>query len=125
MRTGMEKPQLTIAEHVRNIRDGVDYHAPLTAINPTIEGLVHCALVVRDHEVQLTPETRALDAIGVQVERELGNRREMILALVDRCNTLEAYVRDARNAGYITDAENIETQSVRKQLVQDMPSVSG
>jgi hypothetical protein len=97
---------------VQHVKAGTDYKAPLRAINETIEGLVHCGLIVRDHEVQLTPETRALDAIGVQVERELRQRAEMIRALVERCNVLEEYVRSARLKGFITDDEN-------RQAVED------
>jgi hypothetical protein len=85
--------------HIQAIVEGRDYKAPLKAINETVEGLVHCALVVREseHGVLLTPEARALDAIGVQVERELRNRKEMILALTDRLNTVEAELKAALN----------------------------
>jgi hypothetical protein len=80
---------------LQSVREGTDYKAPLRAINETIEGIVHCGLIVRQHEdgILLTPEVRALDAIGVQVERELRQRAEMIRALVDRCNVLEARLR--------------------------------
>jgi hypothetical protein len=82
-------------ERLQHVRNGTDYKAPLRAINESIEGIVHCGLIVRASEdgILLTPEARALDAIGVQVERELRNRAEMIRALVDRCNVLEARLR--------------------------------
>lgn len=98
-------------DRLQAVREGSDYQAPLRAINETVEGIVHCGLIVRAHEegVPLSPETRALDAIGTQVERELRQRAEMIRALVGRCNVLEAFVRDARAKGYITDAEVIDS----------------
>jgi hypothetical protein len=79
-------------DRLQSVREGTDYKAPLRAINETVEGIVHCGLIVRQHEngAMLTPEVRALDAIGTQVMRELKNRAEMIRALVDRCNVLEA-----------------------------------
>jgi hypothetical protein len=82
-------------DRLQAVRSGTDYKAPLRAINEYIEGLVHSALIVRAHEdgTLLTPEARALDAIGVQIERELKNRAEMIRVLVDRCNVLEARLR--------------------------------
>jgi hypothetical protein len=78
-------------ERLQHVREGTDYKAPLRAINETIEGLVHAGLIVRANEdgTLLTPEARALDAIGVQVERELRQRAEMIVALVDRLNAVE------------------------------------
>jgi hypothetical protein len=104
-------PNRTIHEHVQAVREGRDYKSPLLAINDTIEGLVHCGLIVRDHETNLTPEVRALDAIGVQVERELNNRKMMILALVDRVNTLQAVVDLAREAGYNYDPPDMGMQA--------------
>jgi hypothetical protein len=86
--------------HIQAIVEGRDYKAPLKAINETVEGLVHCALVVREseHGVLLTPEARALDAIGVQVERELRNRANMIRALNDKLATTEAELAYTRAA---------------------------
>lgn len=86
-------------EHIQAVMDGRDtYKAPHRAINETIEGLVHCALIVRKSEdgILMTPEARALDAIGVQVERELKNRREMIEACTDRLNIVSAELAEAR-----------------------------
>jgi hypothetical protein len=82
-------------DRLQSVREGTDYKAPLRAINESIEGIVHCGLIVRASEdgILLTPEARALDAIGVQVERELRQRAEMIRALVERCNVLEARLR--------------------------------
>jgi hypothetical protein len=118
-------------ERIQAVKSGTDYKAPLRAINTEIEGLVHCGLIVRDHEVNLTPEVRALDAIGVQVERELKNRADMIRALVDRCNVLEGFVRTARLKGYITDDETEqalddavmpEQTGARKRLHRAIPA---
>jgi hypothetical protein len=88
----MGKPR-TNQEHVQSIRDGKDYYSPRLAINETIDHLVDCALVVKNHEMPLTAETRALDAIGVQVCRELKNRAEMIHALTDRLQAVEAELK--------------------------------
>jgi hypothetical protein len=104
-------------DRLQAVREGSDYKAPLRAINEQVEGIVHCGLIVRQHEegCPLTPEVRALDAIGTQVERELRQRAEMIRALVDRCNVLETFVRDARAKGYITDPEVIETLDMARE----------
>jgi hypothetical protein len=65
--TAMPKPR-TNCEHVQAIREGKDYYSPRLAINETIDHLVDCALVFKNHDqVPLTAETRVLDAIGVQV----------------------------------------------------------
>lgn len=79
----------TNQEHVQAVREGKDYYSPKLAINETIDHLVDCAMIVKNHDVPLTAETRALDAIGVQVARELKNRAEMIHALTDRVSVLE------------------------------------
>lgn len=79
----------TNQEHVQAVREGKDYYSPKLAINETIDHLVDCAMIVKNHDVPLTAETRALDAIGVQVARELKNRAEMIHALTDRISVLE------------------------------------
>lgn len=76
-------------EHVQAIREGKDYYSPRLAINETIDHLVNCALIVKNTDQPLTAETRALDAIGVQIERELKNRAEMINALTDRLTAIE------------------------------------
>jgi hypothetical protein len=124
-------------DRLQAVKQGTDYQAPLRAINENVEGIVHCGLIVRHHEegCPLTPEVRALDAIGTQVERELRQRAEMIRALVERCNVLEAFIRDARAKGYLTDLEVLDSvqsgrdgaimPEQRRTLVQDMPSVAG
>jgi hypothetical protein len=82
---------MTTKEHIKAVMEGRPYKTPEKAINETIEGLVHSALIVRASEdgTLLTPEARALDAIGVQVERELRVRADMIRALTDRLITVE------------------------------------
>jgi hypothetical protein len=122
-------------DQIQHVRKGTDYQAPLRAINTTIEGLVHCGLIVREseHGVLLTPEARAYDAIGVQVERELKNRAEMIRALADRLNVVEAELRAAREVltqkGWVfdgtADVEPGVMPEQRKQAVLSMPSVAG
>lgn len=79
----------TNQEHVQAVREGKDYYSPKLAVNETIDHLVDCALIVKNHDVPLTAETRALDAIGVQVARELKNRAQMIDALTDRLKVVE------------------------------------
>lgn len=86
---GTSMKHRTNQEHVQAVREGKDYHSPKLAINETIDHLVDCALIVKNHEVALTAETRALDAVGVQVARELKNRAEMIHALTDRLTAVE------------------------------------
>lgn len=86
----------TNQEHVQAVREGKDYYSPRLAVNETIDHLVDCALIVKNHEVPLTAETRALDAIGVQVRRELKNRADMIHALTDRLTAVEAELKAAR-----------------------------
>jgi hypothetical protein len=100
------------SERIHAVREGVDYKAPLQAINETIEGLVHSALIVRSNEdgTLLTPEARALDAIGSQVHRELRQRAEMIVALTHRCNVLEARLRG--------EPEPVEKPTLREQLIE-------
>jgi hypothetical protein len=76
-------------EHVQAVREGRDYKSPTLAINETIDHLVDCALIVKNQDAPLTAETRALDAIGVQVARELKTRSQMIHALTDRLQVVE------------------------------------
>lgn len=109
-------------ERIHAVKEGSDYKAPLRAINETIEGLVHCGLIVRANEdgVLLTPEARALDAIGVQVERELRQRAEMIRACCDRLHLLEARVQDAQGKGYVIPDELLELPPVPGSLREQM-----
>lgn len=99
-REGMEGQTMTRhrtnQEHVQAVREGKDYYSPKLAINETIDHLVDCAMIVKNHDVPLTAETRALDAIGVQVVRELKNRAEMIHALTDRIAVLEGELEASR-----------------------------
>lgn len=108
----------TIYEHAAAIRGG-DYKSPMLAINDTIEGLVHCGLIAREHETNLSPETRALDAIGVQVERELRNRKEMVMACCDRLTLIDMQLQDAKAKGYRVPPELEELpreMSIRERL---------
>jgi hypothetical protein len=93
--------------HIQAIREGRDYYSPVLALNDTIEGLVHSGLIIRHTEdgTLLTPEARALDAIGVQVERELITRRDMIVALSDRLTWAERVIKDAQSKGYVLPVE--------------------
>lgn len=105
-------------DRIQSVREGTDYKAPLRAINETVEGIVHCGLIVQQHEAGavLTPEVRALDAIGVTVERELRQRAEMIRALVDRCNVLEARLRGEPDPDQeLTPRERIERAVMPEQ----------
>jgi hypothetical protein len=88
----MPKPR-TNFEHVQAIREGKDYYSPRLAINETIDHLVDCALVFKNHDQVPSTEARVLDAIGVQVCRELKNRAEMIYALTDRLQAVEAELK--------------------------------
>jgi hypothetical protein len=88
----MGKPR-TNQEHVQSIRDGKDYYSPRLAINETIDHLVDCALIFKNHDSVPSTEARVLDAIGVQVCRELKNRAEMIHALTDRLQAVEAELK--------------------------------
>lgn len=100
-------------DRLQAVKEGTDYKAPLRAINDHIEGLVHCGLIVREHETNLSPEVRALDAIGTQVERELRQRAEMIAALTERCTVLEDTVRELREELY-NRAQGTEKSSLNK-----------
>lgn len=84
-------------EHVQLIREGKDYYSPRLAINETIDHLVDCALIFKNHDCVPSTEARALDAIGVQVCRELKNRAEMIHALTDRLQAVEAELKALRD----------------------------
>lgn len=97
-------------DHIRAVTAGEPYKAPERAIDHTVEGLVHCALVTREseHGALLTPEVRALDAIGTRVERELKNRADMIHDLNDRLATAHAELRELREHGYVT-SQNTRT----------------
>lgn len=81
--------QHTNHDYIQAVREGLDYKAPHKAINENIDALVNCALVVKITEQPLTAETRALDAIGVQVLRELKNRADMVRAVTDRLEVVE------------------------------------
>ena len=109
--TTMSKPK-TNCEHVQMVREGKDYYSPRLAINETIDHLVDCALVVKSSETNLTAETRALDAIGAQVCRELKNRAEMIHALTDRLQTVEAELKALRDA---SNERNLQENCVGEQ----------
>lgn len=116
----MPKPR-TNCEHVQAIREGKDYYSPRLAINETIDHLVDCALIVKNHETTLTAETRALDAIGVQVMRELKNRAEMIHALTDRLTAVEAELKAALN----TTGENVPNRERVRQMEVASAQFSG
>jgi hypothetical protein len=105
-------------ERLQHVRNGTDYQAPLRAINETVEGIVHCGLIVRQHEAgaPLSPEVRALDAIGTQVMRELKNRAEMIRALVDRLNVVENELRAARRGADAVMPEQRGTLHIAEQI---------
>jgi hypothetical protein len=96
----MGKPR-TNQEHVQSIRDGKDYYSPRLAINETIDHLIDCALIFKNHDSVPSTEARVLDAIGVQVCRELKNRAEMIHALTDRLQAVEAELKAAREQVYL------------------------
>jgi hypothetical protein len=133
----------THQEHVQAVREGRDYKAPKLAINETIDHLVDCALIVKNYDVPLTAETRALDAIGVQVSRELKNRAQMILALTDRLATEEAERAEVTKLykDLHTELETLRAQyealtnrqpqggpfkdDTREQIIAAMPSVAG
>lgn len=109
----------THQEHVQAVREGRDYYSPKLAINETIDHLVDCALIVKNHEVPLTAETRALDAIGVQVCRELKNRASMIEALTDRLTQVEAELKLAREAQYhAQQGTRTVTDETRQQIAE-------
>jgi hypothetical protein len=111
-REGMEGQTMTRhrtnQEHVQAVREGKDYYSPKLAINETIDHLVDCAMIVKNHDVPLTAETRALDAIGVQVARELKNRAEMIHALTDRITAIEGELEVALNERKLYQAKCTE-----------------
>jgi hypothetical protein len=97
----MPKPR-TNQEHVQLIREGKDYYSPRLAINEVVDHLVDGALVFHADAVA-TPEQRCLDAIGVQVCRELKNRAEMIHALTDRLQAVEAELAAYKTAGNLAE----------------------
>lgn len=111
----MGKPR-TNQEHVQAIRDGKDYYSPRLAVNEVIDHIVDNALVWHNHDHVPNVEQRVLDAIGVQVCRELKNRAEMIHALTDRLTAVEAELKAAREQVYLAQQG---TERVLQPQVQE------